>query len=200
MVNFFALSRLRKITLTIVAGAAAMLISPIFLPNHTGAAAQDKSATIEKTTVMAHLVVPGSPVRQIFLQQENGKQYLYLQQNVHFTVVDVTDPKNPKIAERIASGARLEEVGAGLAIAIKSDQPASGNVSTQTVRLLDLSDPKNPRTVKSFDGVTSIFSEDGRKLIYLTNSDGLWIVKHSETHPLPVCDSESWEKAIAQCQ
>jgi hypothetical protein len=191
---------LRNVTLRIFAGAILALLSPFFLPNHTRAVAQDKPATIERTTVLAHLPVPGSAVRQMFLQQDNGTQYLYLQQNVHFTVVNVTDPKNPRIVERVASGGKLSEVGSGLAIAIQSDKSGQGSAPTQTVRLLDLSDPKNPRTVKSFDGVTSIYSEDGRKLIYLTNSEGLWIVKHSETHPLPMCDSESWEKAVAQCQ
>jgi hypothetical protein len=196
-----AASRLRRMSLGIFAGAALMLISPIVLTNHTRAAAQDNSkGTIERTTVIGHLPVPGSPVRQIFLQQDNGKQYLYLQQNVHFTVVNVTDPKDPKIVERIASGGKLTEVGSGLAIAIKSDQSGQSAAPTQSVRLLDLSDPKNPRTVKSFDGVTSIYSEDGRKLIYLTNNEGLWIVKHSETHPLPMCNSESWENSVAQCQ
>jgi hypothetical protein len=193
---------LRKMSLGIVAGAVLALISPVFLPNHTRAAAQDnsKSAKMERTTVLAHLPVPGSAVRQIFLQQENGAQYLYLQQNVHFTVVNVTDPKNPQIVERIASGGKLTDVGAGLAIAIQSDKSGQGTPSTQSVRLMDLSDPKNPRTVKSFDGVTSIYSEDARHLIYLTNSEGLWIVKHSETHRLPMCNSDSWEEAIAQCQ
>lgn len=186
----------RSMSLGLLAAAALMLISPIALINHTRAAAQ----IIEKTTVLTHISIPGSPVRQIFLQQDNGKQYLYLQQNVRFTVVDVTDPKNPKIVERVAAGGKLEEVGAGLAIAIQSDASGQGSVPTQTVRLLDLTDPKNPRTVKSFDGVTSMFSEDARKLIYLTNGDGLWVVKHSERRPLPMCDSESWEKAIAQCQ
>jgi hypothetical protein len=190
---------LRQMSLRILAGAALLLASPFLLPSHTQVVAQDNK-TIERTTVLAHLPVPGSAVRQIFLQQENGTQYLYLQQNVHFTVVNVTDPKNPRIVERIAVGAKLTEVGSGLAIAIQTDKSGQGSVPTQSVRLLDLSDPKNPRTVKSFDGVTSIYSEDGRKLIYLTNSEGLWIVKHSETHPLPMCDSESWEKAIAQCQ
>src|ERR1700683_1988873 len=193
---------LRKMSLGIVLGASLMLISPVILTNHTRVAAQDNAtaATMEKTTVLAHLPVPGSAVRQIFLQQENGAQYLYLQQNVHFTVVNVTDPKNPQIVERVASGGKLTDVGAGLAVAIKSDQSGPGTPPTQTVRLLDLSDPKNPRTVKSFDGVTSIYSEDGRHLIYLTNSEGLWIVKHSETHRLPMCNSDSWEEAIAQCQ
>ncbi|HXO04389.1 MAG TPA: hypothetical protein VN884_02035 [Candidatus Sulfotelmatobacter sp.] len=186
----------RRTSLGLFAAVALMLIPPFVLTNQTRAAAQ----VIEKTTVLTHIPIPGSPVRQIFLQQDNGKQYLYLQQNVHFTVVDVTDPKNPKIVERIAAGGKLEEVGAGLVIAIKSDTPGQGSVPTQTVKLLDLTDPKNPRTVKQFDGVTSLFSEDGRKLVYLTNSEGLWVVKHSESRPLPMCNSDSWQEPFAQCQ
>jgi hypothetical protein len=193
---------LRDMSLRICAGAALVVISPILLPNHNRGVAQDntKSATKEKISVVAHLPLPGSAVRQIFLQQESGKRYLYLQQNVHFTLVDVTDPKNPRIVEREASKGRLTDVGAGLAIGIQSDQSGQGTVPTQTVRLVDLSDPKNPRTVKKFNGVTSIYSDEGQKLIYVTNSEGLWIVRHFETYRLPLCDSESEENPVAQCR
>jgi hypothetical protein len=139
-------------------------------------------------------------VRQIFYQEENGKRYLYLQQNVHFTVVDVTDPEKPQIVDRVKSGGKLTDVGAGLAIAVSSDQSGEGTVPTQTVKLMDMSDLKTPRTVKTFTGVTSMFSEDGRHLIFVTNSEGLWIVKHSVTHRLPFCTSESEENSVAQCR
>ena len=196
---------LRNMNLRICAAAALAVISPILLPNHTRVVAQDntKSATKEtkeKVSVVAHLPLPGSAVRQIFLQQENGKRYLFLQQNVHFTLVDVTDPKNPRIIEREPSKGKLTNVGAGLAIGIQSDQSAQGTVPTQTVRLVDLTDPKNPKTVKTFNGVTSVYSDDGQRLIYLTNSEGLWIVKHTETYRLPLCDSESEENPVAQCR
>ena len=60
------------------------------------------AATAEEPAgVIAHLKLPGTAVRQMFLQQHDGKQYLYLQQSTHFTVVDVTDPKNPTIVERV---------------------------------------------------------------------------------------------------
>jgi hypothetical protein len=115
-------------------------------------------------------------------------------------VVDVTDPQKPQIVDRVAPGGRLTEVGGGLAIAVSSDQSGQGAVPTQTVKLLDMSDPKNPRTVKTFSGVTSIYSEDGRQLIYLTNSEGLWIVKHTTRHRLPFCTSESEENTVVQCR
>jgi hypothetical protein len=192
---------LRKISLEICVGTALALMSPMILANRTVVIAQDnsKNQTTEKVKVVAHLSVPGSPVRQIFLQEENGKRYLYLQQNVHFTVVDVTDEDKPQIIDRVASGGKLTDVGAGLAISVQSDQ-SQGAVPTQTIRLMDMSDPKNPRTARTFNGVTSIYYGDGRHLIYLTNAEGLWIVKHSENHRLPMCTSESEENSVVQCQ
>ena len=181
---------------------ALILASPTFLPFSSRAAGQDntKSGMKEMTKVVAHIALPGSAVRQILFQEENGKQYLYLQQNVHFTVVDVTDADKPQIVERVKPEGKLTDVGAGLAIAVSSDQSGEGTVPTQTVRLMDMTDPKNPRTVKTFTGVTSMFSDDGRHLIYLTNSEGLWIVKHTMRRRLPLCTSESEENTVVQCR
>ena len=179
--------------------AALVLAAPFFLPSHAQVAAQNNGDK-EMIKVVAHLTLPGSPVRQIFLQSEGSRQYVYLQQNVHFTVVDVTDPGKAQIVERVAPGGRLTEVGAGLAIAVKSDQPGDAPVPTQTVKLMDMTDPKNPRTAKTFAGVTSIYSDDARHLIFLTNSDGLWVIKHSQSHRLPLCTSESEENSVVQCR
>lgn len=192
---------LRKTGLRIVVGTALTLVSLTVLPSQMRAAQDNsKSATRDKIAVVGHLAVPGSAVRQIFMQEDKGKRYLLLQQNVHFTVVDVSDPKNPIIIERVASEGKLTDVGAGLAISVQSDQPGQATVPTQTVRLVDLSDPKHLRTVKNFTGVTSVYSEDGRQLIYVTNSEGLWIVKHYETFRLPLCTSESEENSVVQCR
>jgi hypothetical protein len=193
---------LHKLSSRICSGAVLFLMTVFLFSNSTDATTQNNSnnGSKEKISVVAHLPLPGSAVRQIFLQQENGKQFLYLQQNAHFTVVDVTDAKNPRIVERIASAGKLTDVGAGIAIAVQSDQSAQASVPTQTIRLVDVSDPKNPHTAKKFDGVTSVYSEDGRQLIYLTNSEGLWVIKHYETFRLPFCTSESEENSVAQCQ
>ena len=191
-----------KMNSRICGGGVLVLMAVFLFSNSTHAVPQNNSnnGSKERVSVVAHLPLPGSAVRQIFLQQENGKQYLYLQQNVHFTVVDVTDPKNPRIVDRVASEGKLTDVGAGVAIAVQSDQSGQASVPTQTIRLVDVSDPKNPHTAKKFDGVTSVYSEDGRKLIYLTNSEGLWVIKHYETFRLPLCTSESEENSVAQCQ
>ena len=192
----------RKMSSRICTGAVLLLMAVILFSNSSDATTQNNSnkGSKERISVVAHLPLPGSAVRQIFLQQENGKQYLYLQQNAHFTVIDVTDPKNPRVADRVASAGKLTDVGAGIAIAVQSDQTGQASVPTQTIRLVDVSDPKNPHTAKKFEGVTSVYSEAGRQLIYLTNSDGLWVIKHSETFRLPFCTSESEENSVAQCQ
>jgi hypothetical protein len=193
---------LHKMSSRMCTGAVLVLMTVFLFSNSTDATTQNNSnnGSKEKISVVAHLPLPGSAVRQIFLQQENGKQFLYLQQNAHFTVVDVTDAKNPRIVDRVASEGKLTDVSAGIAIAVQSDQSAQASVPTQTIRLVDVSDPKNPHTVKKFDGVTSVYSEDGRQLIYLTNSEGLWVIKHYETFRLPFCTSESEENSVAQCQ
>jgi hypothetical protein len=54
----------------------------------------------------------------MFLQRHDGKQYLHLQQGAHLTVVDVTDPKNPTIVERVASRGGLEWIQSGLALTV----------------------------------------------------------------------------------
>jgi len=199
--KYFAAPWVRKTIFQTAAIAAMVTISPSFLPNYSRAAAQDdKPVTKDKVVVLAHLPLPGSPVRQILVQEENGKRYLLLQQNVHFTVVDVTNSKNPQIVERVEEKGKLAQIGAGLAISVQTDQSTQGSVPTQTVRLVDLSDPKNPRVVKTLNGVTSIYSDDGRQLIYAANNEGLWIIKHYETFRLPYCTTESAENTMAQCQ
>ncbi len=52
---------------------------------------------------------------------------------------------------------------------------------TETVRVLDLSDPRNPKTLETFNKVTSILPDGGHSLIFLTNNDGLWILRYN--HP-----------------
>ena len=73
----------------------------------------------------------------------------------------------------------------------------SSNRPTETVRVPDLSDPHNPKTLQEFSGVTSLLPDGGHGSIYLTTNEGLWILRYTrpallepakKKHP---CDSES---------
>jgi hypothetical protein len=159
-------------------------------------------------TVIAHLPLPQATGSQMLLQRENAKQYLYVQQagKQGFMIVDVTKPDKPSLLKRTAesnqaTSGNLEMVSPEVAIAEAPEKtPAtlsSSNHPTETVRVLDLSDPHNPKTLETFNKVTSILPDGGHSLIYLTNDEGLWILRYNHPSLLeparkkPACDSNA---------
>ena len=144
----------------------------------------------------------------MFLQRENAKLYLYVQQasKQGFMVVDVSKPEKPNLlkgtaqANQATSG-NLQMVSPDVAIAEAPEKTpttlTSSKNPTETVRVLDLSDPRNPKTLETFNKVTSILPDGGHSLIYLTNNEGLWILRYNHPSLLepskkkPPCDSNS---------
>jgi hypothetical protein len=159
-------------------------------------------------TVIAHLPLPQTTGHQMLLQKEESKQYLYVQQSTKqgFMVVDVSKPERPTLVKRTAesnqaTAGNLEMVSPDIAIAEAPEKTpstlSSSNHPTETVRVLDLSDPKNPKTLETFNKVTGILPDGGHGLIYLTNNEGLWILRYNRPSQLEPakkkkpCDSES---------
>jgi hypothetical protein len=159
-------------------------------------------------TVIAHLPLPQATGNQMLLQRENAKQYLYVQQagKQGFMVVDVTKPEKPSLLKRTAesnqaTAGNLEMVSPDVAIAEAPEKTpttlTSSNHPTETVRVLDLSDPHNPKTLETFNKVTGILPDGSRSLIYVTNNEGLWILRYNHPSLLepakkkPPCDSNS---------
>ncbi len=141
-------------------------------------------------------------------EKDHGKLYLYVQQasKQGFMIVDVTKPETPSLLKRTAEASRatsgnLEIVSPDVAIAEAPEKTpttlTNSSHPTETVRVLDLTDPANPKTLETFNKVTSLLPDGGHGLIYLTNNDGLWILRYN--HPSrfepakkkPPCDSES---------
>lgn len=167
-----------------------------------------KKPTDVPATVIAHLPLPQATGTQMLLQRENGKNYLYVQQasKQGFMIVDVSKPDKPALLKRTAesnqaTAGNLEMVSPNVAIAESPDKKqttlASSNHPTETVRVLDLSDPHNPKTLQEFNGVTSLLPDGGHGLIYLTNNEGLWVLRYTRPALLEPakkkrpCDSES---------
>src|SRR3984957_1395607 len=185
--------------------------SLILLQSATLAMASDQPApkpTDVPATVIAHLPLPQATGNQMLLQKEEGKQYLYVQQasKQGFMVVDVSKPERPNLLKRTAqsnqaTAGNLEMVTPEVAIAEAPEKKpttlTSSNHPTETVRVLDLSDPRNPKTLQEFNGVTSLLPDGGHGLIYLTNNEGLWVLRYSRPALLEPakkkrpCDSES---------
>jgi len=159
-------------------------------------------------TVIAHLPLPQATGSQMLLQKENGKQYLYVQQAAKqgFMVVDVSKPEKPSLLKRTAeanqaTSGNMEMVTPDVAIAEAPEKTpnilTSSSHPTETVRVLDLSDPRNPKTLETFTKVTSLLPDGGHSLLYLTNNEGLWILRYNHPSLLepskkkPPCDSNS---------
>jgi len=143
--------------------------------------------------VIAHLALKDAPGSEMLLQNKGDKQYLYVQKasKQGFTVIDVTKPVLPTLVNHgaqssEATAGKLEIVGPDVGLAEVPDKNSKGVIRnsdspTETVKILDLSDPAHPKVLQTFTGVTSILQDPNRALIYLTNNDGLWIL----THPRP---------------
>ncbi|MGB8521541.1 MAG: hypothetical protein WCD43_01125 [Candidatus Acidiferrales bacterium] len=193
---------------------AAAAVLAIFAAISPGASAKHRAVkpAPEPASVIAHLPLTGASVSQLVLQQHGSKQYLYVEQasKEGFAIVDVTKPDQPNVVRseswpNESSTGRLEMVAGRLALAEASETAVVETVSrTETLKVLDLSDPANPRTILTFSGVTSTLADDARNLVYITNSEGLWILKHqpeqamaSEIH---ACRSEDASNDVTDCQ
>jgi hypothetical protein len=158
--------------------------------------------------VIAHLPLPQATGYQMLLQKDNGKDFLYVQQasKQGFMIVDVTKPDDPLLLKRTAEQSKatsgdLHLVTPDIAIAEAPEKKpttlTSMNRPTETVRLLDLSDPKNPKTLQEFSGVTGLLPDGHHGLIYLTNNEGLWVLRYNRPPLLepakkkPLCDSDA---------
>jgi len=202
--------------LVIVISLLALLLQPA-----SRLAAQTNPATEESVKVVARLALPGIHVNQMFVQHRDDKDYLYLHRPTRqaFALVDVTSPEKPVLLERAAmqgpASTNVDPANPSLAIAVAQEnqgravevrtsekgQPAAGaGLPTETIRLMDLSNPKHPRVLKTFAGVTSFLPDDSRKLIYIVNQDGLTIVRHRQTRPMPLCMSADALTQEPNCQ
>jgi hypothetical protein len=169
---------------------------------------EPSKSTAVPARVIAHLPLPQATGSEMLLQKENGKNYLYVQQATKqgFMIVDVTKPENPNLLRRTAesnpaTAGNLQMVSPDVAIVAapekKSTTLTSSNHPTETVRIVDLSDPHNPKTLQEFSGVTSLLPDGGHGLIYLTNNQGLWILRYNRPPLLepakkkPPCDSNA---------
>jgi LVIVD repeat len=198
-------SCLRSLLRNVVSGLSVLAVAGVL----TGASEQPApKPTDVPATVIAHLPLPQATGSQMLLQRENGKHYLYVQQagKQGFMVVDVSNPEKPNLLKRTAesnqsTSGNLAMVSPDVAIAEAPEKTpttlTSSSRPTETVRVLDLSDPRNPKTLETFNKVTSILPDGGHSLIFLTNNEGLWILRYNHPSLLepakkkPPCDSES---------
>jgi hypothetical protein len=208
---------MKTICKTRILACAALALGALFLTIRADASPGDFYPSYTGAKVIARVPLAGGAPQQMFLQQEGRKHYLYVQQPSQqgFTVIDVTKPTKPKMVNRVPQE-NLTMVGSGLAISETPENSANlgnshvagnaegtrggGRTAPESVRVLDVSDPAHPRTVQTFDGVTSILQDPGRNLIYIANGGGVWILSHQQVLRRHECSSsDAISSAIPNC-
>ena len=144
----------------------------------------------DQAKVIAHVSFEGlTPLNMTLQKKDDGKYYLYVehQQKEGITVVDIARPTHPKTLGEVSWPGPAQSSGLSLsgnfAIVSQSQNTlVSGSTAKQNLVLWDLSDPASPRVMQTFSGVVK-WLEDDRDLIYVLNSDGLWIIAQPEEGP-----------------
>lgn len=134
----------------------------------------------DRIDVIAHIPLSGGPVVQLISGSHWRRDYLYLDQGSKnsISIFDVTNPAAPKLAGSLdlagpqANGTVNAVVGNAVMVASSTPVPVK-----QTVTLMNVADPEHPKVTQQFSGVTSILKDTSRSLVYLTNPDGLWVLR-----------------------
>lgn len=137
----------------------------------------------DQIEVVGHVALASSAVKRVIPTQHYSSYYLYAEHaDGKLTLIDVTKETEPVVlgdvtsAPNAASGS-LAAVAGTAALVSSGPAPASADEAPQTLTIMDLSDPKNPKIARQFTGVTAVSKEGGRGLIFLANADGLWILR-----------------------
>ena len=134
-------------------------------PNSNKAVTADKPAN-----VVAHVQLSGGPVTRMLLVKKNGREYLLLALDAspNVAILDVSEPSQPRSIDTApaATGASSAEVKVIADTIALLGTSAAGNNSSP-----------NPKEIRSIPGVTASMRDKANGLIYVTNGDGLWIVK-----------------------
>jgi hypothetical protein len=137
----------------------------------------------DEIQVVGHIPLTGGPVTRFLSTQHYSSYYLYAEHGAgaSVTLIDVTKAAKPSILTDVsyAPGGASQSlmVVAGTAALVNSEPGAAAAPTPQTLRIMDFSDPQNPKVAREFTGVTAIGRSDQRGLIFVANSDGIWILQ-----------------------
>lgn len=138
----------------------------------------------DEIEVVGHVPLTNGPVKRFLATQHYSSYYLYAEHESggSVTLIDVTKTKQPAVLADVAyapgNASGNVSVAAGTAALVSSEPAASASApSPQTVRIMDFSDPLNPKVSREFTGVTAMSRDDRRGLIFVANGEGIWILQ-----------------------
>lgn len=140
----------------------------------------------DQIEVVGHIPLANGPVRRFISTQHYTSYYLYVEYAAtnNVTLVDVTKAAQPAVLADVSypsngGNTALFTVAGTAALVTEGPGPGATASSTQTVRIIDFSDPVHPKVAREFAGVTALSRDDHRGLIFLANPEGIWILHQS---------------------
>lgn len=136
---------------------------------------------------MGHIPLTNIVVTGFLPTPHYSSYYLYVEHSggKDVTLIDVTKANQPAVLADVAypsNPGTPESVfaAAGTAVLV-IEQPGASTPApaAQTIRIMDFSDPQQPKIGREFAGVTAMSRDDGRGLIFLANPEGIWILRRN---------------------
>jgi len=120
--------------------------------------------------LVAHIGLSGAPVTQMLLVKKNHTEYLVLGlgSSSGVALVDVSKPAQPRTINTsagIAGASATELKVVADTLAVFGASGAESGVSSE------------PKEIQGLSGKTAFLNDKAHGLVYVTNGDGLWIVK-----------------------
>lgn len=143
---------------------------------------QQDNAQKDEIQVVGHIPLTAGAVLRFFTTRHYSSDYLYAEREADggMTLIDVTNASRPAVLADVpspANGAGSLEAVAGTAALVTSGPATSASAMPETVRIMDLSDPRNLKVAREFTGVTAIGRDDRRGLVFVANSEGIWVLR-----------------------
>jgi hypothetical protein len=145
-------------------------------------APKDPQDTIE---VVGHIPPIGGAVTRFLSTHHYSSYYLYVEHESgkDVTLIDVSKTTQPVVLADIPSapngGSASLFAVAGTAALLTEEASNVQSTKPQTIRIMDFSDPKQPKVAREFAGVTAVSRDDQRGLIFVANPEGIWILHQS---------------------
>ena len=146
----------------------------------------------DQIEVVGHVRLNSGVVKRFFPTKHYSSYYLYIEYESGdvVTLLDVTQARAPVVLADIpiarGGGAATLVAAAGTSGLVADNshvsQPTTG---PQTVRIMDFSNPNDPKVAREFAAVTAIQRDVQRGLVFLAADDGLWIL-----HEYPATDPD----------
>lgn len=172
--------RLRGNLFVLLAALLALSMAAPAKDKRTKSPPKDPQDAIE---VIGHIPLSNGAVQRFLSTQHYSSYYLYVEYEAgkSVTLIDVTKAAQPSMLADVpypfGDGSGSLFAVAGTAALVSEAQATSPQPAlAQTIRIMDFSDPKQPKVAREFAGVTAITRDDRRGLIFLANADGVWIL------------------------